>query len=233
MNEYSPLWFKTFLETIPEEQTEKETAFVARFLPQPKYATILDLCCGEGRHARLLAEGGYRVTGLDRDASAIESARRQSNGAHFLVGDMRGLKHLHDNFDAVICLWQSFGDFDDATNADIIKQIADKLGASGRFILDIFHRGFFEVHQGIWTLERGRRTVIERKWMSGNRLTVELDYGAGCITDHFERQLYMPNEIIVLCARFGFDCILSCTEFDENKPVTAEKPRMQIVFEKR
>lgn len=156
MNEYSPLWFKTFLETIPDEQTEKETAFVARWLQPPTYATVLD-----------------------------------------------------------------------------IQQITEKLRTSGRFILDIFHRGFFESHQGVWTLERGGRTVIERKWMSGNRLTVELDYGDGCVTDHFERRLYMPNEIIDLCSRFSLDCVLSCTEFDEAKPVTAENPRMQIVFEKR
>ncbi|SEL22014.1 Methyltransferase domain-containing protein [Roseateles sp. YR242] len=34
-------------------------------------ATALDLACGSGRHVRLLAEAGMRVTGVDRDAPAL------------------------------------------------------------------------------------------------------------------------------------------------------------------
>ncbi len=82
MNAYSSLWFKTFLETIPDSQTEKEAAFVERCLPRAKYTRILDLCCGEGRHARLLAARGYSVIGLDRDVSVIEIARDTTKSAY-------------------------------------------------------------------------------------------------------------------------------------------------------
>jgi SAM-dependent methyltransferase len=34
-------------------------------------AEVLDLACGEGRHARLLAARGHRVTALDRDREAL------------------------------------------------------------------------------------------------------------------------------------------------------------------
>jgi SAM-dependent methyltransferase len=33
--------------------------------------TVLDLACGEGRHARLLAERGYRVVAVDRSREAL------------------------------------------------------------------------------------------------------------------------------------------------------------------
>lgn len=33
--------------------------------------TVLDLACGSGRHVRWLAEAGFRVTGVDRDAAAL------------------------------------------------------------------------------------------------------------------------------------------------------------------
>ena len=33
--------------------------------------SVLDLACGQGRHARHLAELGYRVEALDRDAAAL------------------------------------------------------------------------------------------------------------------------------------------------------------------
>lgn len=37
----------------------------------PAGATVLDVACGGGRHLRWLAEHGFRVTGVDRDAAAL------------------------------------------------------------------------------------------------------------------------------------------------------------------
>ena len=234
MNQYSSLWFKTFLETIPVEQTEKEIDFLTRVLSHPRYGKVLDLCCGEGRHSHALAARGYNVTGIDCNESAIEIARTKPGHAQFVVGDMRDVGKLGDTYDAVICLWQSFGDFDTATNEDVISQIAHKLGRGGRFVLDIYHRGFFEAHQGTVTLERPERAVIERKWMHGDRLTVELEYGEDTgVVDHFERQLFTPDEIVTLGARFGLACRVACTEFDETKAASSHNPRMQLVFEKK
>ncbi|WP_374326320.1 class I SAM-dependent methyltransferase [Azonexus sp.] len=38
----------------------------------PAGGEVLDLACGNGRHARLLAEMGYRVCAVDRDALALD-----------------------------------------------------------------------------------------------------------------------------------------------------------------
>lgn len=47
--------------------------WVRRFAPLiPADGTVLDVACGTGRHARLLAEMGYRVEAVDRDADALE-----------------------------------------------------------------------------------------------------------------------------------------------------------------
>ena len=46
--------------------------WVQRFAPLiPRGGTVLDLACGHGRHARLLAAFGYRVEAVDRDAEAL------------------------------------------------------------------------------------------------------------------------------------------------------------------
>jgi SAM-dependent methyltransferase len=37
--------------------------------------TVLDLACGSGRHLRWLAERGFAVTGVDRDAAAVQPLR--------------------------------------------------------------------------------------------------------------------------------------------------------------
>ena len=55
-------------ETLPQEPS----AWVRRFLPLiPAGGRVLDLACGRGRHARLLAGNGYRVEAVDRDESAL------------------------------------------------------------------------------------------------------------------------------------------------------------------
>lgn len=48
------------------------SAWVARFAPQVQAgASVLDLACGGGRHARLFAARGCRVEAVDRDAAAL------------------------------------------------------------------------------------------------------------------------------------------------------------------
>lgn len=48
------------------------SAWVRRFLPLLRPGgSVLDLACGSGRHVRLLAGAGFRVTALDRDAAAV------------------------------------------------------------------------------------------------------------------------------------------------------------------
>jgi SAM-dependent methyltransferase len=53
---------------------EQPSAWVARFAPLIPAGEALDLACGSGRHARLLAARGLQVTALDRDAQALAAA---------------------------------------------------------------------------------------------------------------------------------------------------------------
>ena len=72
------------------EQTEREVAFVADVLDLPAGSALLDLCCGWGRHAILLARRGYAVTGLDLSTYHMELARA---GA-----DVLGVASIHGIF---------------------------------------------------------------------------------------------------------------------------------------
>jgi SAM-dependent methyltransferase len=46
---------------------------------------VLDLACGSGRHLRWLAARGWRLTGVDRDAAAVEPLRE---AAEIVVADI-------------------------------------------------------------------------------------------------------------------------------------------------
>jgi SAM-dependent methyltransferase len=50
--------------------------WVRRFTPLiPADGRVLDVACGAGRHARLLADRGYRVEAVDRDREALETLK--------------------------------------------------------------------------------------------------------------------------------------------------------------
>ena len=56
----------------PRTSVSPPSEWVRRFVPLiPAAGRVLDLACGEGRHARLLAQLGYRVLAVDRDERAL------------------------------------------------------------------------------------------------------------------------------------------------------------------
>ena len=69
---------------------------------------VLDLACGSGRHVRWLAAQGFAVTGVDRDAAALEPLRPI---AQLQVADLEGAAWPlpGERFDAVVVtnyLWR-------------------------------------------------------------------------------------------------------------------------------
>jgi SAM-dependent methyltransferase len=53
---------------------DNPSAWVARWAPQMPSGEVLDLACGGGRHARLLASLGHPVLAVDRDGQALARA---------------------------------------------------------------------------------------------------------------------------------------------------------------
>ena len=78
---------------------------VSRFLHR-RPASLLDLGCGTGSHALILAERGYRVTGIDASAGMLRVARAKARGRRnptFVRADMRRFD-LVRAFDAAVCM---------------------------------------------------------------------------------------------------------------------------------
>jgi SAM-dependent methyltransferase len=78
-------------------------SLIARHAPQAH--TLLNLGCGTGRHDALLAQSGYRVTGVDLSEEMLKVARQQpEQGLEYYHGDAREIR-LDQTFDVVTALF--------------------------------------------------------------------------------------------------------------------------------
>jgi SAM-dependent methyltransferase len=94
--------------------------------------TVLDLACGSGRHVRWLAAQGFAVTGVDRDAAAVEPLRALGR---IVVADIEaGPWPLGDErFDAVVVtnyLWRP-----------LMPRVIDCVADGGCLIYETFAQG--------------------------------------------------------------------------------------------
>ena len=70
-------------------RVDRPSAWVERFAPQiAPGGQVLDLACGGGRHAKLLAAMGHRVLAVDRDPGAFPELRQA--GIETLEADLEG-----------------------------------------------------------------------------------------------------------------------------------------------
>jgi SAM-dependent methyltransferase len=230
-NVYSRQWFEFFHQNIDEGRTSREVNFVCRYAPQSEFQKILDVCCGMGRHSRALSKCGYAVTGIDRDIDAVATARQLTGGASYIIADIRDYQLGPESLDAVIVMGQSFGHFDEATNLDILRRLADGVRKRGRIILDLWDPEFFKVHQEARDLNTSRGVVRESKRVEDDRLFVELQYPDGT-EEKFEWQLFKPPEMERFAEPLGLVLSISCSNFDKMKTPSSTEPRIQFVLER-
>src|SRR6185312_687793 len=120
--------------------TEAEVALLIEVLGLEEGSRrLLDVPCGDGRHAVALAKLGHRVTALDRASDNQMYAQQLSAAASvtidFLLGDMRTLPEV-GLFDGAYCWGNSFGYFPRPDMTRFVAAIAERLEPGARFVID-------------------------------------------------------------------------------------------------
>ena len=122
---------------FPAKRTDPEIAFLVTELTSrisPTMGWVLDLACGQGRHAIALARHGFRVVGLDYQMNLLQEAAHAARACEVVAplvrGDMRRLPFV-GAFDAVINLFSAFGYFSDAENARVLAEVARRFDRAG------------------------------------------------------------------------------------------------------
>jgi SAM-dependent methyltransferase len=85
----------------------EERSILESFLQDVPSRRVLDLGCGVGRHARLLAEMDFEVVGIDGSEEVLEVAQDEGipEGVQFLLAEMGAVEMaVRGHFGAAVCL---------------------------------------------------------------------------------------------------------------------------------
>jgi ubiquinone/menaquinone biosynthesis C-methylase UbiE len=202
---------------------------------------VLDVPCGQGRHAHLLAEAGYDVDGLDYSRELLAVARKRGTGRtlRYTRGDMRRMPARWSNrFDAVLNLFTSFGFFaHPADDSRVIAEFARVLKPGGVLI---WHGGSRDgvmarfLARDWWTAEDGTLFAQEREFdtLSGI-LTVHSTWKRGKRSGNRMHtiRLYTATRLAELCADAGL-LVEEAFESFADAPLERTSSEMMLVARK-
>ena len=208
----------------------EEVELVVALLDLKPGASILDLCCGIGRHSLELARRGFKVTGVDRTeyylSIAWEAAQKAGLAVELVWADMREFTRP-DSFDAVVNLFTSFGYFEiPEDNRRVVTNVYRSLKPGGKLIIDVMGK---EVLASIfrerdWREEDGSVILEERK-VSGNWGRMENRWILFKDGKHYENRIshwvYSATELETLLKSCGFTAVsiygdFTGTPYDQN-----------------
>ena len=236
-------YLRVYADRLTDKHTEAEVAFVERALGLKSGDAVLDLCCGQGRHAILLAKHGVRATGQDLSERYIADARRlaaeQGVDAAFVVGDMRSIGGV-ERYDAVINMFTAFGYLEeDADNAQVLREARRALKPGGRILIDALNREWVLANQT--PEERHKRedgaVIIERRAFDQtagrNHVTFEIVErdGARRQADGHHVRLYTLAEMRALLEEAGLAYERAYGGYDA-APYAPSSRRMIVVARK-
>jgi SAM-dependent methyltransferase len=194
----------TYLRYSFTKGTEQEVAFLVDALGLAPGDRVLDVGCGPGRHALLLAKRGIVVHGVDISQRFVDLAVGAGvEGATFERLDARRLP-FEAEFDAAISLCQgAFGlaghDDSDLLDPDgaILDGMARAVRPGGRLAVSAFS-AYFQVR---WLDEEHMTFDVERG-VNHERTSIKDEAGRDAEVDLWT-SCFTPRELRLLAARAG------------------------------
>jgi len=147
--------------------TEKEADFIHGVLS--KKGTMLDLCCGTGRHSIVLHKRKWDTIGLDLSKNLLAIAKRnmKNEGTEFplIRADMRHFPFRKQIFDAVVCMFTSFGYLpSESEDMKSFREVRRTLQKGGKFLIDVANKKHIikVFHEREWA-EYGPFYLLEKR----------------------------------------------------------------------
>ncbi|MBS4021904.1 MAG: class I SAM-dependent methyltransferase [Dethiobacter sp.] len=213
-------WWQTMAPILfPAARWKNTAAEVSRLLQLTGLkpgATVLDLCCGEGRHSLELARHGFHVTGVDRTscflAKGTELAAAEGLEVEFVRYDMRHFCR-EKSFDAVINMFTSFGYFENQEDDyRVASNTYRSLKPGGIFLLDLMGKEILAriFRERDWLRIDDTIILEERKlsrnwgWIDAHWTLLKGSERHEVIVSH---RLYSATELVLLLQTSGFTTV--------------------------
>ena len=193
-----------------EDEAKRMVDLLERIARPAPGASILDMGCGRGRHARVLARRGYHVTGVDLSAIAIEEAARRAAQEALTVlfrrGDMRN-PVCDCCFDGVINVFTAFGYFEnDADHVRALRAMHRSLCPGGWFVQDFFNVPYVLEHLVPEDrFERAGSVIRQQRWVENGRVNKRITIRTGANEQSFVEsvRLYTLEDFRAMYASAG------------------------------
>lgn len=244
---WSKIFDDDFLAILPsysKRDTRKEIDFILESLRLPSGGLVLDLACGNGRHAVALAKRNYRVVGVDLSLSMLaragELAQEAEQKINFIHGDMRDLG-FDRTFDGVYCLGTSLGFFDEQTNAKVLEGVYKALKPGASLLIQVANRDFaitkqpnllwFEMEDAVCMEETDFNYINSRLYVTRQLI---LNNGTRQSKHEYSVRLYSLHEIGQMLHAAGFAVTkVSGQQATKGAFFGADSPNIYIVAERR
>jgi D-alanine-D-alanine ligase len=203
------------------EITKNEVEEFIKLLKISPENTVLDLCCGQGRHSLEFARKGFnKIYGMDLSHFLIQKAKKQAKRENlpvrFREGDARKIPYPADSFDTIMILGNSFGYFETpADDLRVLRGVRTALKPGGKVLVDVsdgeFIKKNFKQHSWEWIDEdslvcRERSLSIDEKRLISREIIIKVDEGVKADQFYAER-LYTRRDIEKLLREAGFSNI--------------------------
>jgi len=207
------------------------------YLQPPVGSRMVDIACGEGRHAIQLAEHGYDVTGIDLSQHSIEVAQaHEKENLHFMVQDMRFPFYIN-YFDYAFNFFTSFGYF--AHNRDHLmaaKSFAAGVKKGGTLVIDYFNSGHVcQIMKSEDTIQRGEYSFTVRKRLENNHIIKDISFiDANNTPRHYTESVaaFSLEDFQGLFEKAGMQLTTTFGDYKLNPYDPLSSPRMIMIFKK-
>lgn len=200
---------------------------------------LLDVACGTGQHAGLLAERGWVVLGVDQSDDMLQVARSRAAGksVQFIRTDMRDLDLAESGFDAAVCLFDSIGYA--VTNDAIVGTLTGiwrHLRPGGLFVLEFWHAAamlcrYEPVREREWDTREGTIRRVSRTSLDVEHQMAVVNYElqlpttdgrSETLTESHENRFFLVQEMSLFLEVAGFEPMRFFAGYDESRSIDVD-----------
>lgn len=194
-------WYDEYLSDSDTYQAAVIAPNLMRMLALQKGMHVLDVACGQGYFARLVAAAGAHVTGIDQSKELIAKAtERKGSNETYSVGSAEDIK-LSTQYDIAYTVLA----FENIKNiAGVLKSVHKVLSQEGRYIVVLLHPAFRIPQHSDWRFDDGVQYRTVAKYLSEIAIPIQLAPFKGAkkaTTTTFHRSLQWYTKA---CKNAGF-----------------------------